>query len=225
MESEESFFTRARANMVRAQLLPSRVDDPVLLSAIRDVGRECFVPPRYRQIAYIDDELEIAKGRFLMEPRVFAGLLQEAGLRPPMKALVVACGSGYSAAILSRMGLDVVALDSVASMCDLARRNIKNFTANDFQVIHGPLTKGAKSFGPYHVIFVDGGVRGMLDTLYDQLDVGGMLLSVLISSRLGAGRAFCDVRSDGTVSRRLLFDAWASPLADFQPDLDPSCFL
>lgn len=216
MDREDSFFPLARGKMVQGQLLPSGIRDSRLLEAMGAVEREKFVPPRHRSISYIDDELEIAKGRFLMEPRVLGKLLQEARLYPGMRALIVGCATGYSAAILNYVGLEVTALDSMESMCDQARENLQQ-QSGSLHVVCGPLAEGWGAKAPYDMILIEGGVMGGLEKLHAQLVHDGVLLSVWLSSTIGAGRAFADLRSRRTVSRRFLFDAWIPPLEDFLP--------
>ena len=112
-------YTAARHNMVLSQLEPNRVTDPAILAAMGAVPRERFVPAPLAGVAYVDEDVEIAAGRYLMEPRVLGRLLQEARVQPREAVLDIGGGTGYSAAVLARLANTVVALEEDA---DLAAR-------------------------------------------------------------------------------------------------------
>ena len=105
-------FAAARNNMVESQLRPNRVTDENVLAAFGSVPRELFVPESMRGIAYVDEDLEIAPRRWLMEPMVLARLVQAAEIRPGDIALAVGCGAGYCCAILAQLANTVVAVES-----------------------------------------------------------------------------------------------------------------
>ena len=102
-------FSVLRHNMVESQLRTNEVAEPRLIDAIEQTPRELFVPERYKGVAYVDEDLEIAPGRYLMEPMVLARLLQAAALSPDDVVLDVGCGTGYGAALLGRLAGSVVA--------------------------------------------------------------------------------------------------------------------
>ena len=96
-------FALARRNMVDGQLRPNRVTNASLLAAVGELPRERFLPEGLRSVAYADDDVPLGNGRFLMEPMVLARLIQALQPQPDDKALVVASGRGYGAALLSRL--------------------------------------------------------------------------------------------------------------------------
>ena len=93
-----SVFAAARQNMVDSQLRPNRVTDPDILAAMAELPRERFVPKAKQGLAYIDEDIEVAPGRYLMEPVVVARLLQALELTPETTVLNIGCASGYDAA-------------------------------------------------------------------------------------------------------------------------------
>src|SRR5215831_2522540 len=119
-------FALARRNMINSQLRPNRVTNARLLAAIEEVPRERFLPEPLRSVAYADDDVPLGNGRFLMEPMILARLIQALQPQPEAKALVVASGRGYGAALLSRLVKSVVAVESDAALAGSAQQTIVN---------------------------------------------------------------------------------------------------
>src|SRR5690348_11413326 len=92
MDSLAFDYAQARNCMVDSQIRPNRVTDPRILSAMREIPRERFLPPRLRAFAYIDEDVPLGNGRVLMEPLVIARLVQLVAPQPGERALVVAAG-------------------------------------------------------------------------------------------------------------------------------------
>ena len=113
-------FAAARINMVENQVRPNRVTDSRVLDAMAEVPRERFVPKPMRGNAYIDDDIEVAAGRYLMEPMVLGRLLQAAAITPGDIVLDVGCATGYSTAVLARLAATVVAVESDAALAETA---------------------------------------------------------------------------------------------------------
>src|SRR6201995_94627 len=110
----------ARFNMIEAQVRTNDVTDPRIHAALDAVARERFVPTAKRALAYADVPVEIAPGRFLLDPRSFAKALQLADVTADDKVLDVGCGTGYSAAVLGRLAANVVALEQDADLVRIA---------------------------------------------------------------------------------------------------------
>ena len=96
-------FAAARQNMVDSQIRTNKVTDPGLLRALAEMPREQFLARHLRDIAYIDEDLAIGGGRYLMEPMVLARLIQALDLDSGDVVLDVGCASGYSSAVLGRL--------------------------------------------------------------------------------------------------------------------------
>jgi len=108
-------FSAARRNMVERQVRTNKVTDEAVLEALAQLPRERFVPESLSAVAYIDEDVPLGNGRYLMEPMVFARLVQAAQLQPGDRVLDLGCGCGYSTAILSRLANQVIALESDSS--------------------------------------------------------------------------------------------------------------
>jgi len=177
-------YAAARRAMVDSQLRPQGIVDPLVVAAMGRVERERFLPDDVRPLAYADRAVAIGGGRFLPAPTVLGQLLTEMRAEPGQRALVIGAGTGYSAAVLAEMGLDVVALESAPELAAHAREL-------GIDVVEGKLEAGHKPGAPYDHILIDGAVESIPDAIVDQLADGGRLGTALIDrgvSRLIVGR-------------------------------------
>lgn len=205
-------FTDIRRNMVESQIRTNRVTDPRIIDALADVPRERFVPKRLRGVAYVDEDIEIAPGRFMMEPMVLARLIQSADIGADDVCLDVGSVTGYSATVLGRLAGTVVALECDSEIACEAEENFQELGADNILVAEGLLESGYPRQGPYDVILLNGSVESVPDALLDQLAENGRLVAVVCRpGEYGRATLFVNVR--GQVSHRQVFDAAVPPLA------------
>nr|WP_321986580.1 protein-L-isoaspartate O-methyltransferase [uncultured Lichenicoccus sp.] len=171
-------LAQARNRMVDTQVRPVQVSDPRIIKAMREVPRERFVPAGRVAIAYADRGVALSAGRVLMEPRIIARLLQSAVPLGGERALVVGAATGYSAVLLGRLGLSVVALEQDPALAALGAALCREF-APSVRFVTGDLLEGFADAAPYDLILVDGAVRSLPDALAGQLAAGGRLAAVL----------------------------------------------
>jgi protein-L-isoaspartate(D-aspartate) O-methyltransferase len=205
-------FAAVRHNMVENQLRTNKVTNKRLIAALDDIPRERFVPKQLASIAYVDEDLKIAPGRYLMEPLVLARLLQAAEVGEQDVALDVGCGTGYSAAVLGRLAGTVVGLEADEALAEQAGRTLSEVGADNVIVVTGAVAQGYSRQGPYDVILVNGGVPFVPPALIDQLAEGGRLVAVVRDAAGTPGRATLWVKLRGAVSQRIVFDASVPPL-------------
>jgi protein-L-isoaspartate(D-aspartate) O-methyltransferase len=156
--------------------------------------------------------VEIAPGRYLLDPRSFAKALQLAQVDADDKVLDVGCGTGYSSAVLGRMAANVVALEQDADLVRVAAGLLEG--QPNVQITQGALIEGFKDGGLYDVIFVNGAIEAQPDALLAQLEEGGRLVAFLQSGP--QGRAMLFVKENGQVGSRAGFDANVPLLAGFK---------
>lgn len=198
-------YPAARRNMVEGQIRANKVTDPLVVEAMETIPRELFVPKHMRGIAYIDDDLEIGNGRYMMEPMILARLLQAAEVEETDVALVIGSGSGYSSAVLSRMAQTVVALESDDDLIPRSGAMLGELALDNVAVMKGDLLSGCPEQGPYNVILIDGAVEFVPDLVLNQLADGGRLACVIDESGQGVGSVY--TRQGSSFGHRPLFDA------------------
>jgi protein-L-isoaspartate(D-aspartate) O-methyltransferase len=180
-------FAAARDNMVDSQVRPSDVTDILIQDAMRVVPRETLVPPAKAALAYADAEIEYAPGRWLLNPRDLAKLLQ--ALAPHAGESVLALSAPYAAAVLAAMGLEVTQADAA-----------------------DPIPARA---GGWPLIVCEGAVsetpKAWLEALADHGRLG------VVERRGPLGRAMIYLKSGATVGGRAMFESTPPILAGFEP--------
>lgn len=207
-------YAAQRLNMVESQVRANDVTDPRIADAMRAIARENFVPGAKRSVAYADGPIEVARGRYLLEPRTFAKLLQLAEMAPGDSVLDVGCATGYSTAVIARLAGRVTGLEQDADLVRTACDAVPASGAKNAAVVQGSLVEGFAAKAPYNVIFINGAVEKIPDSLLSQLAEGGRLVTVIRSDALS--RACLYLREHGRVGHRVAFDAPAPLLAGFR---------
>ena len=172
-------FAHARRTMVDNQLRTGGITDRRLLNAMGEVPRELFVPAARRELAYIDEAQPLGQGRRLGAPAPFAKLVQLAAIEGTDHVLDLGCGSGYSAAVLSRLAASVVAVEDNAALAAEARLTLKAVGAGNVTLLEGPLAGAGGAHGSYDVIVVEGVVNTVDEAILAQLKPEGRLVALL----------------------------------------------
>lgn len=210
-------FATARTNMVTNQVRPNKVTDGRVLAALAAVPRERFVPEAMAGNAYVDEDIAVAPGRYLMEPMVLARLLQAAAIEPGDVVLDIGCATGYSAAVLSGLAATVVALECDETMAEIAIDLLTGLKADGSAVVIGELTAGYPDQAPYDVIVLEGAVDTVPESMTGQLGEGGRLVAVVTGGKR-VGKATLVRRRHGMVTSSVLFDAAIPTLPGFESE-------
>ena len=206
-------FATARRTMVDSQLRPTDVTDRELLASFLDVPRERFVPAELASVAYLDRDVAVDAKRALLKPMVLARMMQAAEIKPGDRALDVACGTGYSAAILARLAAAVTALDDDAERLRRCTDIVAQLGTRNVDAVCGPLEAGWPAGAPYDVILVNGACETEPHGLIRQLGESGRLVAVIGTAPMGKAMLFR--RDRGEIGSRALFDAAAPALPAF----------
>lgn len=201
----------ARRMMVDGQVRTADVHNADLIAAMLEVPRERFVPPDLSEQAYVDSDLEIAKGRSILKPMVLAKLIEAAAVGPQDRVLDVGCGLGYSSAILARVVGSVVALEEDAGLAGAAKAALAS--ATNVVVVNGKLADGWPASAPYDFVLLNGASEVIPETLGRQLKPNGRLACIL--GRPPAAKATIFRLAEGRLLGRPIFDAAAAVLPGF----------
>jgi protein-L-isoaspartate(D-aspartate) O-methyltransferase len=210
-------FALARRNMIDGQLRPNRVTNAELLNAVDKLPRESFLPDRMKSVAYSDEDVPLGNGRYLIEPRVLGRLLQTMQPRRQDRAMVVASGRGYGAALLASLVSSLVAVECDSALAGAAAETLRGLGITNVTPVMGPLEVGAPSHGPYDVVLIEGAVQHLPPALVDQLAEGGRLGTIIAGAAGAMGVAQLIVKEGGVASGRPLFEAGTPVLPGFAP--------
>ena len=176
-------FAKARKRMIDKQIARRGIGDPRVLAALREVPREAFVDPGLKEFAYEDSPLPIAEGQTISQPYIVALMAEAAGISPSDKVLEVGAGSGYAAAVLSRMAARVFAIERHGKLADQAQARLQRLGYGNVEVMTGDGTRGWPDEAPFDVIIVSAGAQEVPEALRAQLAIGGRLI-VPVGSQL-----------------------------------------
>ena len=192
-----------RWRMVDDQLRGRGIDDDRVLQAFLDVPRELFVEPSMTQHAYADMPLPIGEGQTISQPYVVALMIDALDVQPTDDVLEVGAGSGYAAAILSRLARSVIAIERHASLAAAADARMRQLGYDNVGVHFGDGTRGSPAGAPFDAILVSAGGSDVPDALVEQLAPGGRMV-IPIGGRWGQELLRLTKSADGRIGRESL---------------------
>ena len=169
-------FTREREAMVEQQLRGRGIGEPHILDAFRAVSREEFVPATHAHLAYGDHPLPIEAEQTISQPYIVALMIQAAGIGPGDTVLEVGAGSGYAAAVISRIAGSVVAMERQPELVEIARARLRRLRFDNVEIIEGDGTRGCAERAPFDAILVAASGSHAPESLIAQLAPGGRLV-------------------------------------------------
>ena len=202
-----------RTMMVDTQVRPSDVTKFPIIDAMLTVCREAFVPESKRNVAYAGENIDLGGGRVVLDPRTFAKMLDALDIQRGDVVLDIACGLGYSSAVLAHMADAVVAVEEDEDLARDAEAALAEQGIDNAVVIVGPLAMGSAKHGPYDVICLEGAVTHIPDEIVAQLKEGGRILAIFAQDSLGEARLGRKIV--GKLSWSLAFNAGAPVLPGF----------
>jgi protein-L-isoaspartate(D-aspartate) O-methyltransferase len=171
-----SDFSRQRREMVERQIAARGVHSPLVLAAMREVPRENFLPQRLQEFAYEDSPLPIESEQTISQPYIVAFMVEALNLKGGERVLEIGAGSGYAAAVLSRIAGAVYTVERIAQLAEKAAGRLADLGYSNVHVLHGDGTLGWADHAPYDAIVVAAGGPNVPDTLKQQLKIGGRLV-------------------------------------------------
>ena len=169
-------FTKSRREMVEKQVLSRGVRAPRVLEAMRKVPREAFLPQSLREFAYDDAPLPIEANQTISQPYIVAFMIEALNLKGGEAILEIGTGSGYAAAVLSRIAAHVYSVERIAQLAEKAATVLSDLHYENVLVRHGDGTEGWPEYAPYDAIVVAAGGPAVPEALKRQLRIGGRLV-------------------------------------------------
>jgi len=165
-----------REIMIREHLVGRGIRDPAVIRAMREVPREAFVDEEFLEFAYGDHPLSIQEGQTISQPYIVAYMTEALELSATDRVLEIGTGSGYSAAVLSRIVETVYTVERLAGLASSARERLEMLGYTNIVVHMGDGTLGWPDHSPYDAIIVTAGAPHLPKTLREQLAVGGRMV-------------------------------------------------
>lgn len=212
----QTSFEIARKAMIDSQIRPNKVIDERVIAAFAQTPREEFVPKALRDVAYVDEDLTLSGGRYLVEAMVMGRLLQALAIQPHHNILLIGAGTGYTAALLSQLCASVIAIDNRSSGVEKTQEVLGKMEIGNVAVLKGKLTEGYASEGPYDAILIEGGVETMPEALLGQLTADGQCAAIWREGVNAQGEASLWSKAGDHYVRRSLFNAQVPTLAEFK---------
>ena len=169
-------FTAEREAMVERQLRRRGITEPDILDAFRAVPRDQFVDRQYAAQAYEDHPLPIEAGQTISQPYIVALMIQAAAIKSGDKVLEVGSGSGYAAAVVSRIAANVIGVERQHELVEVARERLRRLGYGNVQIVEGDGSKGWPAEAPYDAILAAASGSHVPRSLIDQLAPGGRLV-------------------------------------------------
>jgi protein-L-isoaspartate(D-aspartate) O-methyltransferase len=169
-------FGQLRNEMVEKAIFARGVRSELVLNAMRSVPREAFLPEQLREFAYEDSPLPIEEGQTISQPYIVAFMTEALALHGGEKVLEIGAGSGYAAAVLSKIASDVYTVERIGQLAEKAASTLADLGYQNVHVLHADGTKGWPVHAPYDGIIVAAGGPSIPGSLKEQLKIGGRLV-------------------------------------------------
>jgi protein-L-isoaspartate(D-aspartate) O-methyltransferase len=202
---------QARFNMIEQQIRPWDVLDTSVLSLLSVVRREDFVPAVHSSLAFMDLEIPLPGGRFMLTPKLEARMVQDLNLSKRDNVLLVGAGTGYVAALLAHKCKRVIGIERSAELASMARNNLRQARVNNAEIVEGNGRDGLPGQAPFDAILIAGSVTDLPPALLEQLKPGGRLLAVVGREPVMQGVLYTKSTS-GQLTQAPLFDTVVPPL-------------
>lgn len=169
-------YLDARKRMVSIQIEARGIDDKAVLGAMRRVPRHHFVPQKYLEQAYADHPLPIGYGQTISQPYIVALMTEILELSPDDQVLEIGTGSGYQAAVLAELNVEVYSVEIIPELAAQAEERLESLGYTNVQVANADGYFGWEDFAPYDAIIVTAAPDHLPQPLINQLSEGGRLV-------------------------------------------------
>jgi protein-L-isoaspartate(D-aspartate) O-methyltransferase len=169
-------FAAEREAMVERQIESRGIRDPKILEAFRAVPREAFIAQEYADLAYGDHPLPIEAGQTISQPYIVALMMDAAEIKAGDKVLEVGAGSGYAAAVISRIASRVIAIERKGELVRVARERMQRLGYDNVEIVEGDGTRGWPDGAPFDAIVAAASGSHVPKPWIEQLAEGGRIV-------------------------------------------------
>jgi protein-L-isoaspartate(D-aspartate) O-methyltransferase len=169
-------YATEREAMVELQLRRRGIGEPQILDAFRAVPREQFIGAEYAHLAYGDHPLPIEANQTISQPYIVGLMIQAAGIKPGDNVLEIGAGSGYAAAVISRIASKVIGIERQHDLVEVARQRLQRLGYDNVEIIEGDGTKGCRDHAPFDAILAAASGSHVPRPLVEQLAPGGRIV-------------------------------------------------
>ena len=169
-------FTREREAMIEQQLRRRGISDPAILGAFRAVPREAFISAKYARLAYRDHPLPIEANQTISQPYIVALMIQAAAIKAGDTMLEVGSGSGYAAAVISRIAAKVIGIERQHALVEIGRERLARLGYDNIEIVEGDGTRGCPDEAPFDAILAAASGSHVPEALIAQLAPNGRLV-------------------------------------------------
>lgn len=169
-------YSAEREAMVERQLKRRGIAEPSILNAFRTVPREAFIGDEYAHLAYGDHPLPIEAGQTISQPYIVALMIHAAAIKSGDKVLEIGAGSGYAAAVISRIADEVIGIERQRELVEVARERLKRLGYDNVEIVEGDGTRGCPDEAPFDAILAAASGSHVPEYLLGQLAPGGRIV-------------------------------------------------
>ena len=212
-ECDETEFEKQRERMVARQIVARGVRNASVIEAMRAVPRHCFIPERFEQNAYYDSPVPIGHGQTISQPYIVAIMSQLLDVKPGQRVLEVGTGSGYQAAVLAAMGIEVFTIEIVAPLGKKAAQTLRRLGYGNVRTRIGDGYKGWPKQAPFDGIIVTAAPSRIPQPLKDQLAEKGRMV-IPVGPVNGIQQLYLLRKVDGKITQEKILDVRFVPMVD-----------
>lgn len=212
-----NYYTEARKHMLASQLVTNQVLSLPVLRALEIVPRETFLPEHLSAIAYVDEDIMLDNGRFLMEPLAAARFLQAAAIQPNQRVLVIGGAPGYLPALAACFSPHIISLEASEAEAKDVKSRIKALSPTPVQTKSGSLASGLAEETPFDVILIPSAIHAPPEKLTGQIKEGGKIITVLRPYSHAPGKLVLFSRRHGMLCMRDMGDVNIPMLPEWRP--------
>ncbi len=174
--TEEDPFLEERQRLVEVGIIGMGISDPLVIEAMGRTPRHLFVPEEYINLAYVNNPLPIGYGQTISQPYIVALMTQELGVHEGDRVLEIGTGSGYQAAVLAELGVEVFTIEIIGALAEAAADRLSALGYENVHVRHADGYFGWEEEAPFDAIIVTAAPDHVPQPLLDQVVIGGVMV-------------------------------------------------